>query len=478
VIRRVWRTISRFLRSAGLVSVVLALIALWSIVATAIPQGAASSASVSRWATAHAGIEPLVAFLGLHAAFTSVPFLVCGALLALSTALCSWQRTKVAVVRTRTLRKAATADVAAIGGEHDCEIACGPGMDRSAVLQTASQALQHLGVRTRRRDDVLAAVSSPLAVWGSPVFHWALLALMAVVLTGSLVRADGMMAVAVGQARPDAPASYGLLSTGPLYDWSKVSRVIRLDKFEPDYKSGGIDRGPVPTVSVLDAAGKVIKTQRVYPNMMLHVGSLSINAPAYGLSATMSLEDTSGAEVGHSIQSIDFSQEATDGTVPVEPIGIYDAAGKLRLVVAATVVLDRRNGHAVEWLPKDPTARIRVYGSDRSLLLDRTVKPGESFPLPGAESLRLVDIGWYSRLALVDDWTTPLLYAVMVVAMLALAVTVSLRQQVVLASVIEDEDGCRLALRMRLWRNASATRTDIERELTEALAGDTEGSAS
>jgi len=478
LIAKAWRATSKFLRSSGFVSVLFALIAIWSIVATSIPQGVATLPSVAAWAKAHGSLEPVVAFLGLHRAFTSVPFLACVALLALSTALCSWERTKVALVRTRVLRKATAAGSAQLAAEHDCEIACDPSMDGSAILQTASATLQNLGVHVKRRDDVLASVSSPLAVWGSPAFHWALLATIAVVALGSLWRADGLMAVAVGQTRADASASYGVINAGPLHDWSKVKRAFRVDAFETDYRSGGIDRGPVPTVSVLDGGGKVIRTQHVYPNMMLHVGSLSISAPEFGFAVAMSLEDTGGAGVGNSIQYVDFSQVTTDGTIPVAPIGMYDSSGGLRLIVAASVVLDRANGQAIQWMPADPSAHIRIYGPDRSLLLERTVKPGEAFALPGGEALRLEGIGWYSRLAVVDDWTTPLLYAVMVLAMLALAATVFLRQQVVLATVVEGPDGRTLALRLRLWRNTSATRAEIVHELTGALAETREGSGS
>ena len=92
-------------------------------------------------------------------------------------------------------------------------------------------------------------------------------------------------------------------------------RSIRLDAFEPDYKSGGIDRGAVPTVSILDGAGTVLVKQRVYPNNMLHAGSLAINAPGVGLSVWLALLDPAGAETGRVVQYVDFSETAPEGTV-------------------------------------------------------------------------------------------------------------------------------------------------------------------
>lgn len=85
---------------------------------------------------------------------------------------------------------------------------------------------------------------------------------------------------------------------------------------------------------------------------------------------------------------------------------------------------------------------------------------------------------YYARLQVVDDLTIPLLYAGLVVALGGLAVTVLVRQQIVLASVMEAPDGPKLALRVRLWRNASSSRGEIESELAEALNPADKGSSS
>ena len=105
------------------------------------------------------------------------------------------------------------------------------------------------------------------------------------------------------------------LTEGPSGGWNRAVRSIRLDAFEPDYKSGGIDRGAVPTVSILDGAGTVLVKQRVYPNNMLHAGSLAINAPGVGLSVWLALLDPAGAETGRVVQYVDFSETAPEGTV-------------------------------------------------------------------------------------------------------------------------------------------------------------------
>jgi len=478
VIRRLWRGAVRFLASTALVTGLLAFVSLWSAVATFVPQGEASSPDVSAWAASNPTIEPFVRAVGLHQAFTSYLFLASVLVLGFSTALCAWRRTKVALNRARTLRTAATADRRTVCGTHDLEIAFDPALGGPQALTIAAETLGHLGIRAKRKDDVVAAVSSSLSVWGSPVFHWALVALMVVVLVGVLQRSDGLMALAVGQTRPDAAASYGVINTGIWHDWSGVHRSIRLDAFEPDFRLGGLDRGPTPTVSVLDGSGAVIKTQRVYPNMMLHAGSVSISSPACGFAVTIALVNAKGVEVGRLVQFVDFSQTATGGTVPVEPFTVSDSTGQVLLSGSVTVPLDRSGAGYGEWIPKVPTAHVVVTSPDGGQLVDSVVKPGESVMLPGGRQLRIIDVGWYARLAIVDDWTTPLLYAVMTIAMLGLAVTLLTRQQLLLATVIEGPDGSRLAVRMRLWRNTPTNRAEIASELARALSGDEKRSVS
>jgi cytochrome c biogenesis protein ResB len=478
MIRKVWRRIERFLTSAGLVIGLLVFVGLWSMAATFVAQGEASIPSVAAWATANPAVESVVRTIGLHQAFTSWVFLVCVLLLGLSTALCAWRRTKVAIRRSRMLRKAAIADGQPAAASHDLEIPCDPDLSGPEVLSIASETLGRLGIRAKRRDDVLAAVSSPLSVWGSPVFHWALLALMLVILTGNLLRSDGLMGIAVGQTKADAPSSYGVIHTGPVHDWSRVQRSFRLDTFEPDFKTGGIDRGPTPTVSVLDGAGNVVITQRVYPNMMLHSGSLSISAPACGLSATISLVNTSGVEAGRSIQLVDFSQTTTDGTVPVEYFTVAESSGKPLLQGGVEVPLDRVGGRFRQGIPSEPKARVVMYSPEGAQVLDSVIKPGEEVALPTGGRLRLIDIGWYSRLSIVDDPTTPLLYVAMAVAMIGLAVAALARQQLLVARVVTGPDGSKLAVQLRLWRNVPTCRAEIAAELAQALGSDEKESVS
>jgi len=476
VIRDAWRRVVRFLGSAGLATWLLAFAGLWSMAATAIPQGGSSDPLVAEWASKYPLIEPAVRTVGLHQAFSSPVFAACVVALFVSTALCAWQRTRAAMHRGRALSKAALADQQSVVESHDLEILCDPALSKPEVLSIASETLRELDIRTKRRGDVLSAVSPSWAVVGSPVFHWALVALFVVIFASSLQRSEGLMGVAVGQTKPDAPASYGSLHTGPLHDWRGVRRSIRVDAFDLQFETGGMKRGPTPTVSVLDGEGRVLKTQPVYPNQQLKTGSLSVYPSAYGLSVALSMISSSGVETQRLVQLVDFSETASEGTVPAGLIAISDE-GDAELKVAVTVPLDGASGQFDKVLPEDPAARVVVTSMDDEPLLDRIVSPGEEVALPIGDSLRVESIGYYARLKVVDDWSTIPLYACLAAATIGLTIAFVTRQQIVLVTVIDGPEGARLAVRMRLWRNESASRSAVERELARALGRVEKGSA-
>ncbi|MHB1137043.1 MAG: cytochrome c biogenesis protein ResB [Coriobacteriia bacterium] len=464
-----YRRVVRFLTSAVFVSVTLGFIGVWSVVATMIPQGDPTMGRALAWAEANPAIAPLVEVAGLYRAFDAPAFLVAVGLLALSTILCSWQRTRVARKRSHALREARDAGKLPTLTDHDLLIDYPDATSADRALSAAERALRGLGIKTRRSDGALVAASSPLAPWGSPVFHWALVGFMAFVLIGSLVRGDGLIGLAVGQAKPNVPGSYGQFTAGPWHSWNDDVLSFRLDDFEPRFTAGGVDRGPVPTLSVLDAEGRVLKTQHVYPNKMLHIGSLKVSAPAYGLSVTLSLFDETGAEVGRATQLLDFDQSAPEGTLPLEPLVVTDDTGATTALVHATVPLIPEHGQFVEWLPKDAPAHIMVNSEDGAALVDAVVEQGESVALPGDQRLQVVEVGWYSRLSVVDDWTVPFVYGWMILAALALSVTTFTRQEYVVVAALEGAEGAGLALRMRLWRHSPTTRNEITEALTRAL---------
>lgn len=469
----VLRKIARLLESARLATWLLVFVGAWSVVATLVPQGDA----VASWAAAHPTLDVVVRILDLHHAFTALVFVAAVFLLAISTALCAWTRTKVALRRTRALRAARTEDGSALVAKHDLEIECDSRIDSAEILSSATRALEGLGIRTKQSGNVLRSVSPWWSVWGSPLFHWGLLALMVAVLIGSLQRSDGLMGVAVGQTVPDQPESYGVLHAGPLHSWSSVHRSIRVDAFDTDYRTGNIDRGPTPTVSVLDAQGRVLKTQHIFPNSPLQTGTLTVHPAAFGFAVDLSLLDKSGVEFGHTTKLVDVVESAPQGTEPVGGLTISNRSGQQQDQAVVTVPLTREGDHFV--VPDQRTARVVVGTLAGKVVADRVLKPGESIALPSGDTLRVDRVGFYARLSVVDDGSIPYLYAAMAIAVIGLALTLIARQQSVLVTSGEGADGApRLFASVRLWRNVPTNRNEVQTELARVLGGNDKGSES
>jgi cytochrome c biogenesis protein ResB len=477
VIRRLWHEAAKLLSSARTATWLLAVLGVWSGVATLIPQGDATTKTVASWAAANPVIELPVRLLGLHQAFSSVVFTLLVVALGLCTAVCAWRRTRAATRRAHALSEAAASNESFVAARHDLEIVCRPGLVPSEVISAASDALKPLGVRAKRRGNLLSEVSPVWSVWGSPVFHWGLLIILLALLFGGLQRSEGMMQVPVGQAKADAPASYESIHFGPLRDWRVVQRSIRVDGFSPNLRTGGIDRGPTPVVTVLDSAGAVLKTQEVYPNRPLQIGSLTIHPSDYGLVAGVSRISSAGVETGRAYALIDFSQNATDGTVPAAGyLSLSDASGKPEFKVFITVLLPGKPGQFLQDLPADPMARIVVTRLDGTAVIQRIVAPGQNVPLPTGGSLHLGYLGYSAQIVVVDDSSVPFLYVGLFVSLVGLAITVFSRQQIFLAVPMEGPDGVKIAVTVRMWRNASSSRSEIEAELARALGGPEQGS--
>ncbi len=479
MISKAWRSVTGLLSSAIFATWLLVFIGAWSLIATFIPQtGESWGQDPAVWAAAHPTLERVAQTFGLHQAFVSPVFTASIILLGISTALCAWRRTKVANGKARTLHTAATTQAPVLAERHDFEIAVDGALGEPEALSRAEETFGHLGIKTKRGENLLSSVSPTWTVWGSPVFHWALLALIIALIIGNLLRADGQMGLAVGQTKPDVPESYGILTSGPMRNWGNVKRGFRLEGFEPDYTTGGINRGATPTVAVLDAAGKVVKVQRVYPNATLKSGSVTIYPKEYGLAVDVSVTDASGAPSGRSVQLVDFDPTMPEGTVSSGYLVISDAAGTAQLKMFITVPLDSKNGQFDEKVPASPSARVVLTTLEDEVVLDQVVGAGQTIGLPVGGGLQLNNVDYYARLSIVDDSSIPLLYAGLIIATIGLTIAVVARQQIVLATVVQGSEGPALAVKLRLWRNAPSNRREIEAELTKALSSAERGSDS
>jgi hypothetical protein len=195
---------------------------------------------------------------------------------------------------------------------------------------------------------------------------------------------------------------------------------------------------------------------------------------------TISLTGPTGNRLPPAVQLVDFSQETSGGTVPVAPMVLSGAAGQVLLRMSATVPLDSSpQGGYGEWIPKSRAANVFIESGTELRLFVGVFGEGDTARLAGGGSITVQEIGWYSRLSLVDDPSIPFVYGSMIAAMLGLTLSLVSRQQLVTATTVGGGyEGLKLVMNVRLWRNVPTSRDEIERMMAAALGNEQEGAVS
>jgi cytochrome c biogenesis protein ResB len=455
----------RFLGSPRLAIGLMIYLGVVAYLGTLVPQGSLDAPKVAEWVAAHPASTGVVRFFGLHSVYTAWYFLLGAALLAASTAVCAWRRTSVALRRFRVLRSVARADAVP---RPDFSVRLADGTDASAALDSATAALDHIGLKLKRREDRLALTSWPYSVFASSVFHWSLLLLIIALFAGALVRSEGLMGVPLGESRPNVPASYGVVSAGPWHSWTSVKRVVGVEDFKLVYVVGDMDRGPTPLVVIKDDTGKVLIRQVVYPNYPLRHGSVIVHPNEYGLAASFALIGSDGAERARSTEVLDFAKKETGFAGP-SAFALTGASTAENVEVRVRVPLERQGRMVKHSVPASPTAQF-AFTAPGGKEGSATLQPGQSMPLPDGSQLRLLGVTYYARLSVVDDPTVPVIYFVLVVGLIAVSVALLARQRVVVVYFAEAADARSLDVTARLWRNAGVTSTEIRTAIEDSLA--------
>jgi len=464
------RSVASWLASPRVAAMLLLVVGVWSFIGTIVPQGDAASETVAKWAAANPAAEAVASALSLHKAFSSPIFVLMILLLAASTMVCAWRRTKVAMHRSRLLRDISDDDARQLVSRPTFSVEVASDGDESQTLGAVSGALRGTGLRPRGRDGMVVAVSRPWAVFASPVFHWALFALIIVMFVVQMTRAEGLMGVPVNESRPLTAESFGLLDRGALYAFKRSPLAIRVDRIDREYVIDGIDRGPAPTVSILLPDGSVAASQVVYPNSPMRYGSLMIHPGEIGLSPSFALVSKQGSQGERVSLIVDIDETSPSGTTAAEfalDSSSPDASGILGSVtipVKQTDVATESSSAAgfratFVLRPKDGGA----------VLADKTLSVGEEIALPDGSKLRLLGVGNYARLSVVDDPSIPLVYALLVVALVAVSVSILGRQSLAVVAVRTGEAGSRTVdVWFRDWR-ANKIRTEQAQEAVRAV---------
>lgn len=416
-----------------------------------------------RWALALIVVFAVAAIAGTsfgeRSLFTSAPFIVLTVWLATSTAVCAWERTIRAIRLSRgflppTDRSRPVAVFAPSSG------------DSESALRAVAAAFHGSRYRVSRVEDGFVAVKGRWAVWASPIFHWALVALVLVIAASRLTRYEGLVGVPVGATVVDGAEVYGRLDAAPLavpFSGLEVA-VTALDE---KHVVRGVDFGPTPRVRV-SRSGWRLTEGYVRPNDPLRAEGLLVHAAAYGLAARFAVTDEEGAVLGTSTVLVDFDDSKDSGATwdvltltpsggsPIEipvTIGARDSAGRVPRLLPP---------------PGHRTAIVDVPATNGGSV---SLKEGESVGFAPGFRLQFVEAMYYARLRFVADWGPMWIYPLFGVIVVSLSIALLAPTRI--AKVTKDDEG-QLELRVRdsarsaLWVDrvtgivSHAVGTDVE----------------
>jgi hypothetical protein len=358
---RLWR----LLRSRRLAVSLIAFLGVFSIAATFVPRGTPQDPAVHAWALANPVLEAVVGPLGLHRAYASPLFLVFAALLS-------------ANLEERLHNRPQARTTLSVE------------IDPQAALDATATGLRRLGLRVRRGPSLVEGLSGAWGAFGSPMFHWSIVALMLVAAAGQATRAEGFMGLPVGERVADVRANYLQITEGPLFGERFTGVEFQAEDVVRNYTLGNVDYGPSPIVTAF-RDGTQVASGRVYPNSPLRVGSLLVHMADFGPAATLALESAGGPEVGRHTVMLDRSTETSSGTGPREFsfVGGTDALpidARVQVVVIRTPAGATPTPQASRAIVETATAGSGTFGPPVTLAV------AEFMPLPGGARLRLADV--------------------------------------------------------------------------------------
>lgn len=466
------RRVAGLLRSRRLVIALLVAVAVASLVATVVPQGDAGDAAVARWDAERPLLGRVADALRLHGMFSSPAFLVLVALLAASTAACAAERTSEATAAVRLAPGVGEAEIARLRRRADLEWRVQGGVDHADALSAVARVASSRKMRIRAGSRALEAVSGRWSVWGSPVFHWSLVALIIVLAVGRATRSEGEVDLRVGETVREAPDAYRALRTGPLFLGGHTGYELSVTHLAPSLVVGGVERGPAPYV-VLSRAGNVLASQYVYANEPLRRESLMLSRGPLGLAVAMSVEDSAGISVGGVEFSVPYSNGPEGATEPIE-IALRDESQAARIMdLRVEVGSAPSRGTSAKPAPDLIPAVVETATPDS----DRWGEPvemllGEAIPLSpdGGTWLRFASLDDSVTLAVVNDWSVPWIWALLGLALFAVTVALLVPFRRVVAMVDGSEGAAVLRVAVGVGREPEFRRLFVE-EVRAALSG-------
>lgn len=420
-------------------------LAVWTIVVFSVYAAVATTLSDGDWSVP----------------YTSPLFIAIAALLATSTAACAWERTRAAI---RDLRRPGPPSVGArerLRAHPRFTVPVGS----DDALDVAGSALRTLRMRVTRVDDVIEAQGGLLGPLGSSIFHWSLALLFVVIVLGQLTRAEGLMGVVSGYAKPDEPASYGRLETGP-FAGALTGRIIAVPRIEREFVENGVEQGVTPYVEIRSDEGDVLAAGYAYANHPIRYRSMFVHMSDHGL-AVMATVSAFGESFGQEIL-LDYTDDRS-GVMPSS----FEVVGPSGEVLTTVVFEVPKDGESVM---ASPAVRVRAGGAGWTrgspAEVEAVLGIGDVVALPGGVTVTVDDLTTYARLSVVDDWSVYYIYALFVTGIVGLAFALFAPYRAVRAMIVDDGSDAWLAVTHRHGRGDPHFPDTVNSVLRDALGAE------
>lgn len=423
----------RFARSPRVAIALILGVSIYVGAVTMVPQQPLVPQEHAEWIASGSPFVTLLSGLGLDNAHTNPFFLLLAAALAFSTGVCSWDRTRSALRLWRgrgTVTPALTERLLKIRPLAVVE----GGLDAADAV--ANDASGTLGMRRRSGRTLSYAERGAAGLFGSPLFHWSLVALIIVVSLGQLTRWEGLVGVAEGKPTAEVLESYRKIDKGP-FPAPHTGWQLLVTDLDEDKKIDDVYYGVVPTVALMDGGVRRAEAQ-VYPNNPLREGPLLIHLSDYGLSVGIEVLDESGVSQGSTDKIIDFDEATESGTI-ASGFDVNTDTSRIASVSVEVAARDR-NGNLPRLRPPNPVAIVTADLADGTHVAQR-LGSGQEMALAEGWSLKVTAISYYARLSVVRDWSLPWIYLLLGTATIGLVLAIMVPYRALWLRMDESERG-------------------------------------
>lgn len=390
--------------------------------------------------------------LGWRGLVSSPVFVAAVAALGVATAACAWERTAQASRRWRAT-SARRFPSRALDERPTVALRAPAGLDAEKAREDLTARLRGLRLRVGRRDEPaggFVAERGRMGLWGSPVFHVGLAALLIVVAAGRASRSEGRVALPLDVAVRDEAASYQRLTRGPLARGLSGLELVATD-LVLDHRSGEVSVGPAPLITLrrggVAGAQATLARRRVFPNSPLRYGSLLIHFLDHGLAPELELTGPGGDLLGAVRGLSEFDPHRDSGT-SATGFRLTAGGGGQEYDGTVEVVADRvrapGGGPAgvLTRMPARPRVLVRLTPVGRpGDETTQTLALGRAMRLPDGSTLTFTDIRYLARVTVANDWSVMPLYALFAVALAGVSVAIALPYRVAYGRVQEGADG-------------------------------------